>query len=99
MKTKLTQRSSNLWFDDKSCFNTILDFTPNWDFKPHHTYASETITKLSTTIKIHIKCDVIDGSVANCLGQPLSYSFFLDKSPGYKVFCQAETIHYEKNLF
>ena len=36
---------------------------------------------LSITTKIHLKCDVIDGSVVNGLRQPILYSFVLDKAP------------------
>ena len=43
-----------------------------------------------------MKCDVIDGSVVNGSGQPILYSFVLDKLSGYKVFCEPETIHYKK---
>ena len=43
-----------------------------------------------------MKCDCIDGSVVNGLRQPILYSFVLDKLPGYKVFCEPETIHYKK---
>ena len=43
-----------------------------------------------------MKCDVFDGSVANGLRQPILHSFILDKPPGYKVFCEPETIQYKK---
>ena len=43
-----------------------------------------------------MNCDCIDGSVVNGLRQPILYSFVLDKLPGYKVFCEPETIHYKK---
>ena len=43
-----------------------------------------------------MKCDIIDGSVVNGLKQPILYSFVQDKSPGYKVFCEPETIHFKK---
>ena len=46
--------------------------------------------------KIHLKCDVIDGSVVDGVRQPELNSFVLDKKPGYKVFCEPETIHYKK---
>ena len=45
---------------------------------------------------MHLKFDVIDGSVVNVLRQPILYSFVLDKPPGYKVFCEPETIPYNK---
>ena len=43
-----------------------------------------------------MECDVIDGSVVECLKQPIVYSFALDKPPGYKVISSPETIHYKK---
>ena len=46
--------------------------------------------------KIHLKCVVIDGSVMNGLRQPVLFGFVLDKKPGYKVFCEPDTIHYKK---
>ena len=43
-----------------------------------------------------MKCDIIDGSIVVGFRQPILYSFLLDKKPGYKVFCEPETIHYKK---
>ena len=37
-------------------------------------------------------CDVINGSIINGVQQPILCSFHLDKPPGYKVFCESETI-------
>ena len=88
-----------LKFDEKSFFHTLLGFTPYWDYKPTNSSGVCTSGKflnLSTTNKIHLKCDVIDGSVLNGARQPILYSFFCDKLPGYKVFCKLETIHYKK---
>ena len=48
---------------------------------------------LNTIKKIHVKCDVIDGSVLNGVRQPI---LFLDKTAGFTVFCEPETIHYKK---
>ena len=43
-----------------------------------------------------MKCDCIDGIVLNGIRQPILFSFVLDKKPGYKVFCEPETVHYKK---
>ena len=51
---------------------------------------------LSSTNKINLKCDIIDGSVVNGLRRPILYSFVLDKKPGYEVISEPETIHYKK---
>ena len=97
-KTKLVVRSGiiAIRFDEKSFFSTILGFTPEWDYKHYNKYLSQKIVNLSNTNKIHLKCDVIDGSVVNGIRQPILYSFVLDKPSGYKVFCELETIHYKK---
>ena len=59
-------------------------------------YSSEKIFNLSIINKIHLKCDVFDGSIQDGVRQPILFSFVLDKPSGYKVFCEAETIYYEK---
>ena len=82
----------------------MLGFEPYWDYKstnfnhPHIPTVSfsDEILNLGNTNKIHLKCDVIDGSVVNALRQPILYSFVIDKKPGYKVFSEPETIHYKK---
>ena len=43
-----------------------------------------------------MKCDVVDGSIQSGLRHPILFSFVLDKKPGYKVFCEPETIHHKK---
>ena len=83
-------------FDEKSCFSNILGFTPGWDYKHYNQYLSQKIVNLSSTIKIHLKCDCIDGSIQDGVRQPILFSFVLDKPSGYKVFCEPETIHYKK---
>ena len=85
-------------------FHTLLGFEAYWDYKPtntHHipipgVYTSGKILNSSTTNIIHLKCDVMDGSVVDGVRQPILYSFVLDKPSGYKVFCEPETIHYKK---
>ena len=43
-----------------------------------------------------MKCDCIDGIVLNGIRQPILFSLVLEKKPGYKVFCEPETVHYKK---
>ena len=45
-------------------------------------YASDTALNLSTLDEIHLKGDVLDGSVVNGLKQPIFHSFVLDKLAG-----------------
>ena len=98
MKTKLVVRFGiiAIRFDEKSFFSAILGFTSGWDYKHYNKYTSQKIVNLGNTTKIHLNCDVIDGSVVNGIRQPILYSFVLDKLPGYKVFSEPETIHYKK---
>ena len=103
--TRFGESFGTLRFDEKSFFHTLLGFTPYWDYKPTNVihadapgvYTSDKIIlNLNTINKIHLKCDIIDGSVVNGVRQPILYSFVLDKKPGYKVFSEPETIHYKK---
>ena len=59
-------------------------------------HTSDKTLSLSTLIKIHLKTDVIDGSIVYCSRQPIIYSFILDKPPRYKIIHQPKTIHYKK---
>ena len=94
-----------LRFDKQSFFHTSLGFSPYWDYKHNNSnhvfipgvYPSyKIILNLNTIDKIHLKCDVVDGSIINGVRQPILYSFVLEKPSGYKVFCEPETIHYKK---
>ena len=97
-KTKLVVRTGiiAIRFDEKSFFNTILGFTPGWDYKHYNQYLSQKIVNLNSTNKIHLKGDCIDGSVVNGIREPILFSFVLDKPSGYKLFCQPQTIHFKK---
>ena len=98
MKTKLEVEAGiiAIMFDEKSFFSTILGFTAGWDYKHYNKYISQKTVNLGSTNKIHLKCDIIDGSIVDGFRQTILYSFVLDKTPGYKVFCEPETIHYKK---
>ena len=97
-KTKLVVRPGikAIRFNERSFFSSILGFTPGWHYKHYNEYISQKIANLSSTNKIHLKCDVIDGSIMDGLRQPILFSFVLDKPAGYKLFCEPETIHLKK---
>ena len=94
MKTKLVVRPGiiAIRLDEKSFFNTVLGFTPGWDCKHYNEYISQKVVNLSTTNKIHLKTNVINGSIEDGSRQPVLYSFVLNKQAGYKVFSQLETV-------
>ena len=93
-----------LRFNDTSFFHTLLGFTPYWDYKPTNSnrdairgvYTSNKILNLSSTNKIHLKCDCIDGSIQDGVRQPILFSLVLDKPSGYKIFSEPETIHFKR---
>ena len=98
-KTKFVVKSGiiAISFDENSFFSTILGFTSGRDYKQYNENISQKILNLSSTNKIHLKCDVIDGSIQDEIRQPILFSFVLDKTSGCKVFCEPETIHYKKD--
>ena len=97
-KTKLVVENGimAMRFDGKSFFSIVLAFTSGWDNKHYNKHISQKIVNLSSTNKIHLKCDVIDGSIQDGIRQPIPFILVLDKPGGYKIFCEPETIHYKK---
>ena len=69
MRTKLVVRPGIVArrFDKKSFLSTILGFNHGWDYKHYNEYISQKIVNLSSTNKIYMKCDVIDGNIVNSL--------------------------------
>ena len=94
MKTKLIVGAGfmAIKYDEKSFFSSILGFKPHWDIKNYNEYISQKVVILSSTNKIRLKCDIIDGKVVNGTREPIPYTFVLDNPNGYKVFFQPETI-------
>ena len=84
MKTKLVVRKgiTATRFDEKSFFSTILGINHGWDYKHYNEYISPKFVNLSSTNKVHFKCDVIDGSIVGGLRQPMLFSFVSDKPSG-----------------
>ena len=104
MKTKLILKRFGgtfgmLRFDDKSFLHLIGTISlPKQFIDSAGVYTSDRTLNLSTFDKIHLKSDVIDGSVLNGIREPILFSFDLDKPAGYKVFCEPETIHFKKKI-
>ena len=98
-KTKLFVRPGiiAIRFDEQSFIRTVLGFNPNWDFKQYKECLSQKFVNLSTTDKLQLEADVVDGSVVNGIREPILFSFVLEKPPGYEVFFEPETKHY-KNI-
>ena len=68
---------------DEIFLNTILRFTTYWYYKPTDAihgdrpgvYTSDAILTLSILNKIHLKCDIVQGSKMNGKRQTIVFSF------------------------
>ena len=76
--------------------STFLGFTSYWDYKHYNKYISQKVVNSSTTNRIHLKFDVIDGSSVRGKRQPRLFSFVLDRPLSYRILCEPQTIHYKK---
>ena len=80
MKSVLTT-SNPIHFNSE--LNKILGFT-NKDYQAG-THTSEKPVMITTTDKVHLKCDFVDGSIVNGIQEQISFSFNLSAPPGYKL--------------
>ena len=83
-------------FDENSFFSTALSVPPYWVHESQNENVAEKITNLSSTNKIALYCDVIDGSIQDGIRQPILFSFVSNKPSGYIIFFEHETFHYRK---
>ena len=49
-------------------------------------YKSEEPINTTRIDKIHLKCNCIQGSIANGIREPILYSFALSSPPGHKIY-------------
>ena len=80
MKSVLTT-SNSIYFNSE--LNTLLGFT-----KTDYTagiHRSEKPVMITTTDKVHLKCDCVDGSIVNGIREQILFSFNLSAPPGYKI--------------
>ena len=88
--------NQTLIFTNKSFFYTILGFTqshqgPLNDIEGFYqilpgSYKSDKPINITGIDKIHLKCNVVDGSIVNGVREPILYSFALDQPPGHKIY-------------
>ena len=88
--------NQTLIFTNKSFFYTILGFTqshsyPLDDIEGFYQliaglYKSERPINITGIDKVHLKCNVVDGSIVNGVREPILYSFALDQPPGHKIY-------------
>ena len=91
MKSFLTA-SYSFYFNSE--LNTLLGFT-NKGY-PAGTHKSEKPVMITTTDKVHLKCDCVDGSIVNGIREQILFSFNLSAPPGYKIIKEPNIILYEK---
>ena len=92
MKSVLTT-SYSICFNSE--LNTLLGFT-NKGYSSG-THISEKPVMITTTDKVHLKCDCVDGSIVKGIREQILFSFNLSALPGYKIIKKPNIILYKKN--
>ena len=90
MKSILTT-SNPIHFNSK--LTKFLGFTQR-DY-PSGTHTSEKPVMITTTDKVHLKCDCVDGSIVNGIREQILFSFNLSAPPGYKIIKEPTTVLYK----
>ena len=80
MKSVLTT-SNPIYFNSK--LNELLGFTDTNYIEGTH--ISEKPVMITTTDKVHLKGDCVDGSIVNGIREQILFSFNLSAPPGYKI--------------
>ena len=91
MKSILTT-SNPIYFNFE--LNEVLGFTQR-DY-PSGTHTSEKPVMITTTDKVHLKCDCVDGPIVNGIWEQVLFSFNLSAPPGYKIIKEPSTVLYKK---
>ena len=91
MKSVLTT-SNPIYFNSK--LNELLGFTNTHYIQGTH--ISEKPVMITTTDKVHLKCDCVDGSIVDGIREQILFSFNLSCPPGYKIIKEPNIILYKK---
>ena len=86
--------SSSNHFVFNSELNNLLGFTKTR--YSEGTHISEKPVMITTTDKVHLKCDCVDGSIVNGIREQILFSFNLSAPPGYKIIKEPNIILYRK---
>ena len=88
--------NQTLVFTEKSFFYTILGFTRSRSFPLDDvdgfyqliagSYKSDRPINIRGIDKVHLECNVVDGSIVNGVREPNLYSFVLSSPPGHKIY-------------
>ena len=74
--------------------NNLLGFTKTR--YSEGTHKSEKPVMITTTDKVHLKCDCVDGSIVNGKREQILFPFNLSAPPGYKIVKEPNIILYKK---
>ena len=98
--------NQTLIFTKKSFFYTILGLTqshqgPLNDIEGFYqilpgSYKSDKPINITGIDKVHLKCNVVDGSIVNGIREPILYSFALDQPPGHKIYKEPKVKLFKK---
>ena len=98
--------NQTLIFTNKSFFYTILGFTqshqgPLNDIEGFYqilpgSYENDKPINITGIDKVHLKCNVVDGSIVNGIRESILYSFALDQPPGHKRYKEPKVKLFEK---
>ena len=91
MKSVLTT-SNPIYFNSK--LNELLGFTDTNYVEGTH--ISEKPVMITTTDKVHLKCDCVDGSIVNGIRDQILFSFNLSAPPGHKIIKEPNIVLYKK---
>ena len=91
MKSILSS-SNHIVFNSE--LNNLLGFTKTR--YSEGTHRSEKPVMITTTDKVHLKCDCVDGSIVNGIREQILFSFNLSAPPGYKIIKEPNIILYKK---
>ena len=98
--------NQTLIFTNKSFFYTILGFTESHSYPLDYLegfyqlisglYEGNKPINITGIDKVHLKCDVVDGSIVNGVREPILYSFALDQPPGHKIYKEPKVKLFKK---
>ena len=98
--------NQTLIFTNKSFSYTILGFPqshqgPLNDIEGFYqilpgSYKSDKSINITGVDKVHLKCNVVDGSIVNGIREPILYSFALDQPPGHKIYKEPKVKLFKK---
>ena len=90
--TSVLTTSNPIHFNSRP--NILLGFTLK--VYPPGTRTSEKPVMITTTDKVHLKCDCVDGSIVNGIREQILFSYSLSAPPGYKIIKGPTTVLYKK---